>query len=327
MYTNSESKSAYQLLSDGVFFDLGSSYSWNDLYEQKYLFRVACIFREELFLKTSKNYNIFIFSATRENQAPSSIACALANKILIVTSDEGIWNFSGFIGFFDAIYLSFFPVKKKSIPMGVHFIPVGVDDEDGLYEASGGKLQNVQRRYDVLFEGGLNKNRLRLACNFIPCGFFCLLMYFLYCCRLRSIATRIVNSKISTSQGYGVRLKFYHGFNKGIERTEFLNLLESTKIAICPPGFASLETFRHFEAASRGCVVITLKMPNLPIYEGSPFIQISSWKELDATILRLLRDDESIKMLRLATLNWYAENCTPQKVAARMYSNLFRSFD
>ena len=75
-------------------------------------------------------------------------------------------------------------------------------------------------------------------------------------------------------------IDFYTGWAKGLDMSQYSELMDNTKIALCPHGYVSSETFRYFEAARAGCVILTEKKPDVWYYEDAPHVEIKSWNEL-----------------------------------------------
>lgn len=59
-------------------------------------------------------------------------------------------------------------------------------------------------------------------------------------------------------------IRFYDGWNKGVNTSEYSYLMGQFKIALVPCGSASLNTFRYYEAMSSGCIVIREELYNHP---------------------------------------------------------------
>jgi hypothetical protein len=89
------------------------------------------------------------------------------------------------------------------------------------------------------------------------------------------------------------------GFLQGMGREEYLQLLAATKIAPCPAGALTPDTFRLYEALEAGCVPIAddhTADPDYPIgywnlvYGAVPFPTICDWADLDKEVAAILAD-------------------------------------
>lgn len=89
------------------------------------------------------------------------------------------------------------------------------------------------------------------------------------------------------------------GFTLGLERPEYLRLLTTAKIAPCPSGPATPDSFRLYEALEAGCVPIAdghTPDPDYPdgywglVAPGAPFPVISDWDDLPKECEAILSD-------------------------------------
>ena len=78
------------------------------------------------------------------------------------------------------------------------------------------------------------------------------------------------------------------GFNKGLDRDEYFDVLNNSKLCLCPQGAHSPETFRFFEALAVGAIPVVEKLPRLWYYEQSPFMKTTSWYDIDKTLAESL---------------------------------------
>ena len=113
------------------------------------------------------------------------------------------------------------------------------------------------------------------------------------------------------------------GFNMGLSGEEYSQRLHNSKIAICPHGNVSVETFRFYEAARSGCVIVTPQLPSTDIYKNSNAVQVKNWHtDAGAVILELVNDnDKLINIQRSIQDDW--KNTLCEKAAAnRILSKL-----
>lgn len=115
-------------------------------------------------------------------------------------------------------------------------------------------------------------------------------------------------------------VEFTNGFNGGLSHSEYIQLLNDSKIVLCPPGACSLETFRFFESIKMGAIPMVERLPKLWYYENSPFFQCK-WHELDfylSTSLNYLNSTASrIMFEKLAIYNMRVLN--EQSLASHLY--------
>ncbi len=108
---------------------------------------------------------------------------------------------------------------------------------------------------------------------------------------------------------------FYKGWAKGLDMEEYSKLMYDSKIALCPNGYTSAETFRYFEAAKAGCVIISEPKPYTWFYSDGPHIEISNWLDLPNLLPNLLKDKQKLEYYHKRTKQWWEDNCSPQAVA------------
>jgi len=74
-------------------------------------------------------------------------------------------------------------------------------------------------------------------------------------------------------------IQFTERFGGGQPRAEYLSLLSRARIALVPQGFKQAETFRHYEAARAGCVLVGTALPTqrLPVLSPPTHPLLSDW--------------------------------------------------
>jgi hypothetical protein len=188
-------------------------------------------------------------------------------------------------------------------------------------------LPIADRKHDVFFSGNLNRNRVGLFLRLtfpafdqlpsIPLGTRtqrCLAA----ACRLLN-ALRLRQASLASSF-----IQFNHGFARGLPPKDYAAQLARAKICLCPPGFITNETIRHFEAMSLGCVVLSELLPPSPFYQGSPIFQFPGWRGVRQKIISLLHDQQQLAQVSSNTQAWWREYCSP-KAAARQTATVLRN--
>ena len=113
------------------------------------------------------------------------------------------------------------------------------------------------------------------------------------------------------------------GFNSGYEGNEYSKLMCQSKIALCPHGNVSSESFRYYEAAKAGCVIISPPLPQHDLYTNTGAIQLSNWVEdIEYTIKDLLSNERKLKKLHQKTLNDWANRYSEKSAAEYIYSKV-----
>jgi len=111
-------------------------------------------------------------------------------------------------------------------------------------------------------------------------------------------------------------------FLQGLDCATYGKMLQESKIALCPAGWKSAETYRHFEAMRAGCIVVSGPLPNTRLYRDSPIVCLDNWDRLGSTITELLKDEVRMLELQRRTLKWWQEVCSEKAVAEYIRTRL-----
>jgi hypothetical protein len=93
--------------------------------------------------------------------------------------------------------------------------------------------------------------------------------------------------------------------------------LARAKICLAPRG-DTLETYRLFEAARAGCVVVAERLPSNWLYDGAPVIDQTGWRGLAACVEGLLADPPTLAERQRRTISWWTDVASPAAVGRRM---------
>ena len=88
-----------------------------------------------------------------------------------------------------------------------------------------------------------------------------------------------------------------------LDPTDYGRSLRKTKICLAPRG-GSMETYRAFEAAASGCVLISEPLPAAWYYAGLPRRELRSWSDLPGTVEELLSNPELMRFMSEAGRRW-----------------------
>lgn len=111
-------------------------------------------------------------------------------------------------------------------------------------------------------------------------------------------------------------IQFTHGFGKGLSGPEYADHLAQSKIVLCPRGFLSSETYRHFEAMRAGSIIVSEPLPPLRFYQGSPIITLDRWRGVRERLLELVSQPDRLVSLQKQTLAWWSDQCCELATAA-----------
>jgi Exostosin family. len=99
-----------------------------------------------------------------------------------------------------------------------------------------------------------------------------------------------------------------------ISSDQYMREMANSRICLAPRG-TSFETFRHYEAASVGCIVVSDRLPNTWFYRNIPFIFVKDWREIDKVLERLPQDLANLRTLHEQTLRWWTNRLSPAALA------------
>jgi hypothetical protein len=239
-----------------------------------------------------------------------------AAKVLIVLADERevfpTENFSSYRAVFRA-YGDPPCDSSRIFPFPIGYLNAAGSTDSKSFD---------QRSRCLFFSGYLNRNRIDIYKQFRPIPW--LPKRNLIGRYPRELARRLVE-KLCPEKSFddafpASSVSFTEWFGKGLEPAVYARTLADTKIALCPPGFISSETIRHWEAMRLGCVVISAPLPPNRFYKGSPIIQLQDWSELKPLLKDLLLAPEELQLRHKATVDWWERKCSEDAVADYMAS-------
>ena len=102
---------------------------------------------------------------------------------------------------------------------------------------------------------------------------------------------------------------------------EYSRKIAGAKIVPCPRGNFD-ETFRLFEAAKCGCVIVTKPLPERGYYRDPPVIELRRWSQLPDVLSALRRDPQRVRDLADRTRRWWDSCLCETAVARYMIENL-----
>lgn len=104
---------------------------------------------------------------------------------------------------------------------------------------------------------------------------------------------------------------------------DYMSEMANSKICLAPRG-TSFETFRHYEAACVGCVVVSDRLPNTSFYRNPPFIFVEDWRKIDKVLERLTQDLVKLRTIHEQTLRWWNDRLSPEALADYVVRVLLR---
>jgi hypothetical protein len=112
-------------------------------------------------------------------------------------------------------------------------------------------------------------------------------------------------------------------YDQGLGPAAYTQALANAKIALAPRGNTD-ETYRLFEAAKLGCVMICEPLPSRWYFQNCPAITLRSWSELPGILKNLLNDPAKINELSRRGREWWdstvSEGAVAKFIAQRLAS-------
>jgi hypothetical protein len=117
----------------------------------------------------------------------------------------------------------------------------------------------------------------------------------------KSLDTMIEN----TGDKYKHYVKYTSAFASGLDPQEYVDLLNNSKICLCPTGAFSEESFRFFEAIKLGAFPMVERLPKFWYYENAPMF-FTKWQFLDTYLEECLNilNSEKISLLERNMANY-----------------------
>lgn len=286
---------------ENVRFDEDSKVGFEELCEIEYLEGIFKHLQVEMGADfDAHDFVVYSANNTKGPKAPPNPE----QTILLYISDETMRIPEHLSPHFKAIFKCYIPVDRQD---NIFSLPLG-------YVAGRKQFEQTpieSRPFNVFFSGNLNENRFPLYQHFnwfklMPTWIFTRLYY------------RVKNKLKFDYSNYFPQsyINFTHGFNTGLNAEQYTHYLYNSKIIICPKGFTSAETFRHYEALQAGGVILSEKLPDTYYYKNGPFVQLSSWREMDKVVKELLANPEKLKEKQAQAKKWWEDVCSEKAVAA-----------
>lgn len=303
-------------LSDRIFYDSASAYTWSELNESTFLIRMFSELKR-LMADTFLDYKFYILSSHNMHAQPESISDPSPNKVLIFISDER----SSIPRHLQTNYLAIFKGYLQCEFPRTNIFPfnLGYVNNVPVYP-----IKPVEdRRINVFFAGNLNYNRLKLYRSIHPVyqKLSPVIFRTVASINARMNGRMLMRADLSHSLSNSI-LYFTDGFKRGLSPEEYGRTLADSCIVLCPKGFNSPETFRHFEAMRAGAVVISEPLPDTHFYRDSPIIIVSDWQEGLAKAKSLIANPDVLKRLQLETIHWWKTVCSEEATARYLRDKL-----
>ena len=164
------------------------------------------------------------------------------------------------------------------------------------------------RNNDVFFSGNIHKRRIPF-----------------YLGAQKYLLTDFVKCIFKGRTGLKNKLYFNRSFGGGLNPDTYSNLLMDSKIALVPEGYKSDISFRFFEAAKYGNVIVTRNLYKFWFFDDFPGIQVATWWHLDRVLYSLLNNPDRLMEIHEKTIDYHNHYLTEEKVAEYIVQKIERS--
>lgn len=179
-------------------------------------------------------------------------------------------------------------------------MPLGIDNEtpeETLREMS-------NREIDIFFSGNMNAHRIDLYRALLKKNraFNSFLWKRFLASRYRKKMPQNIYLDLPNTF-----ILFTDGFFKGLSSSDYLSMLCNSVCVICPQGYISADTMRHYEAMKFGCIALSTAIPNNDLYRNSPHIFLKGWEEMAQVAECLCGQPLELERMHRAAREWWRE--------------------
>ncbi|MBX3114321.1 MAG: glycosyltransferase family 1 protein [Fimbriimonadaceae bacterium] len=190
----------------------------------------------------------------------------------------------------------------------------------GYYNFSPQQYRNYhERKWDIFFAGALTTGR----------RFPHSLLTFM---RPLAVARKQMINAFSSTQYKYSKLICYPNLTTNpvklerFESDEYSVQMSQAKVALCPRG-SHPETFRFFEAAQCGAIILSDPLPPHWYYKDCPAIIVTNWKQLPDLIDKLFESPLEMQHLSELTHNWFVNIVHPEIIGTKVAEFIERHAD
>ena len=125
--------------------------------------------------------------------------------------------------------------------------------------------------------------------------------------------------KFGLYEGFG---PFVQGRNGGsLNIKDYAYNLSNMLVSLCLNG-QSPETFRLFESAMAGCIMLSTPLPDTWYYEDSPIITLHHWDDTETLKSKFEHALCNSEIFVESSRNWYNEKVSPQSVGKKIMEHI-----
>jgi hypothetical protein len=132
---------------------------------------------------------------------------------------------------------------------------------------------------------------------------------------------------LSSEGDYNMVVNYTNAFNTGMNKNKYAQMLSDSKIALCPTGAISKETFRFYEALKSGCIILGNALPKLWFYEPLTFFHTKWHSVREAVGFVMSLGDEEMQRISDRNLHLYKTTLSPEPIVNYMVDELNKVMD
>jgi hypothetical protein len=274
-----------------VLFDSASNYNFIEVNEREYCLKLFDLISIELGEKFS-DFTFYILFSHNSNVVPFSKDILIENKILFWFSEETGKIPSHISNNYTYIFKSYIEHEHGNIFSN----PLGRVNEYYLTESI-----DTYKNTKLFFSGNLNLNRYKIYDLVLRLKFPIISNYrFIF-----RILRKIYRHRFLNLDSGKIKFMFTNGFKQGMNYSYYIEEIKKSYFVFCPKGFFSPETFRHYEAISYSCILISEVLPNTPEYKDAPFIFYNSVSQLEQIFNNIIENKYNIPKLSQQHKDFY----------------------
>jgi len=282
-------------------YDKNSIINFKQVLEAEYLSQVFSLMHE-LEPNIFDVYDFYVFSNGLKDAQP---AIEKNKKVVIIHISDERGDFPFYAEKYGFVFKNYLPKSSANIfPLQLGYACPPRKNSRFVLASD--------RKQDVFFSGYLNRNRFyiwrALLAPYIP-------KVILYPLLLLKYRFKFHFGSLKPVTNNGFFLNFTDGFGKGLDCQEYIAHLADSKIVLCPRGFLSSETFRHYEACGSGAIILTEEMPKNNVYNDASFILIDKSNKIIDQIGKLLENHHKLNIIQSEHIKFYESNLSPQATA------------
>ncbi len=117
-----------------------------------------------------------------------------------------------------------------------------------------------------------------------------------------------------------------HDFNPTPAFSNYSEKMMHTRICVAPRG-STAETYRAFEGLRAGCLVVTNRLPQEPLWDKAPLLQVDHWRQFEGILKKFARSIDLLEDARAKAIAWWESRLAPSVCGLQLAAELNRAGD